>query len=64
MFPAEAQRKEIEILKTKTGEERLTTAFYLNDLVKRMMQDGIRSQFPNASPEEFKKQIAKRLAGE
>jgi hypothetical protein len=60
MLPPEAEKKQMEILKKKTGEERLKASFNLNRLVKKIMEDGIRSQFPHISPEKFRAQKALR----
>jgi hypothetical protein len=64
MLPPEGEKKQLEILRNKSGEERLKISFNLNRLVKRIMEDGIRYQFPNISPEELKKQILLRTKSE
>jgi len=60
MNPAEAEKKQLEILKKMPGEERLKIVFNLNRLVKKVMEDGIRNQFPHISPKEFKNQVSLR----
>jgi len=43
-----------------SGEKRLKIALELNDLINKMMKDGIKSQYPGISDKELKEQIALR----
>ncbi|MGB9613532.1 MAG: hypothetical protein ACPL4K_05105 [Candidatus Margulisiibacteriota bacterium] len=61
MLPAEGEKKQIEILKEKSGEERVKIALDLNRLVRKIMEDGIRNQIPDISPEEFNRQVQLRM---
>jgi len=61
MFPAEGEKKKIELLREFSEEKRIKISFTLTRLVNRIMEDGIRSQYPDISPQEFKKQVAIRL---
>ncbi|MFH0886597.1 MAG: hypothetical protein V1843_00350 [bacterium] len=61
MMPSEGERKYIEKLQAKSGEERLKSAFELSRLVKHVMEDGIRHQYPHISDEEFQNIVSSRL---
>ena len=61
MLPPEAEKIRLEILRKMSGEERMKIAFKLNYLTRKMMEAGIRNQYPNISAEEFNKQIALRI---
>lgn len=61
MLPAEAQKKQLEIEKQFSGEKRLKIAFGLNDLTRKLMEAGIKNQFPGISAREIKKQSAFRI---
>ena len=60
MFPPEAEKKRLEIIRKMSGGTRLKIALDLSNLTHKMMRDGIRNQQPDISPDEFKKQVAIR----
>jgi hypothetical protein len=45
-----------------TGEERLKLAFDLHELSCEIARDGIRHQYPEASPDEVERLLRKRIA--
>jgi hypothetical protein len=55
-------RQQIERARRMTGEERLRESLALWDRSVRIMTDGIRHQFPNASPNEVGRIRGERLA--
>ncbi|MBI5399714.1 hypothetical protein HZB07_03780 [Candidatus Saganbacteria bacterium] len=61
MRPAEGEKIHFELLRNKTGQERLKMALDLNELVKKIAADGIRYQRPNISQTELNKQLALRI---
>lgn len=61
MLPPEAERKRLEIVRKMSGEERLKIALDLNELTRKVMEDGIRFQHKRILPEEFRKQVALRI---
>lgn len=48
-------RQYLEALDRMTPEQRLKKAFELSEMTKRLTMQGIRKQFPDASPEELHK---------
>lgn len=59
----EAEKKYIEIMRKKSGEERLKIAMDLRKLVLKLAKEGIRNQNPNISSKELKTQLQKRIYG-
>jgi hypothetical protein len=45
-----------------TGEERLKLAFDLHELSCEIARDGIRLQYPEASPDEVERRLQERIA--
>lgn len=61
MLPPEAKKKRMEIIRKMPGEKRLKITFDLNNLIRKIMEDGIKYQQPGISPEELNKQISFRM---
>ena len=59
----ETEKKYIEIMRKKSGEERLKIATELRKLVLQLAEENIRSQHPNISPQDLKANIQKRIYG-
>jgi hypothetical protein len=57
-----ALEKQIEMYRQMTGEHRLNIALGLHELSCEVARDGIRAQFPNASPEEVEQKLRERIA--
>ena len=58
----DSTRQQIERARRMTGDQRFREGLALCDRTFRIMKDGIRHQFPNASPEEVSQILRKRLA--
>jgi hypothetical protein len=58
----EALKKQIEMYRRMTGEQRLQIALDLHELSCNVARDGIRAQYPDASPEEVEQHLRRRLA--
>lgn len=56
-------KKYIEIMRKKSGEERLKIAMELRKLVLKMAEQGIKHQHPNISPEDLKARLQERIYG-
>jgi len=61
MTPEAASEMQIERYRKMTGEERLLIALRLHELSCEMAREGIRAQFPQASPEEVERKLAERI---
>lgn len=61
MSPDAALEKQIEIYRQMTGEERMAIGFRLHELSCEMAREGIRTQFPNATPEQVEEKLRERL---
>jgi hypothetical protein len=57
-----ALKLQIEAYRRMTGEERLAIALGLHELSCEIARDGIRHQYPQASPEEVERLLHRRLA--
>ena len=53
---------QIEKYRAMTGEERLKLAFDLHELSCEIARDGIRHQYPKASPDEVERRLRQRIA--
>ena len=53
---------QIEKYRAMTGEERLKLAFELHELSCEIARDGIRHQYPKASPDEVERRLRERIA--
>ncbi len=60
MLPPEGEKKYLEVIRNMSAEKRLKTTFELNRLVKKIMESGIRNQYPGISLEEYKNQVKLR----
>lgn len=58
-----SDEKYIEIMRKKSGEERVKIAFELNKLALKSAEAGIKSANPNISSEELHKQLQERIYG-
>jgi len=59
-----AQERQFQILKQKTGEERLKLALQLRELVLRLAKASIKSECPNSSAKELQKKLLQRIYGD
>jgi hypothetical protein len=59
----ETEKKYIEIMRKKSGEERLKIAMELRKLVLKLAEAGIKSHNPNISSENLKIHLQKRIYG-
>jgi len=61
-FPefGEAEKIQDEIFRKMTGSERVEAAFGLSELVQRLAEEGIKSQHPDLTKDEIKKEFARR----
>jgi len=57
------EEKYNEIMRKKTGEERLKIAMELRELSLKMAGEGIKNQNPNISPEDLKAHLQERIYG-
>ncbi len=62
MTPEEALRYQIERYRAMTGEQRLQTALDLHEFACSLAREGIRRQFPEATPEEVEQHLRRRIA--
>lgn len=58
-----AQERQIQILKQKTGEERLKLALQLRELVLSLAKASIKNECPNLSAKELQKKLLQRIYG-
>ena len=61
MTPEAALKEQIEIYRGMTGEQRLALALRLHELACDVAREGIRSQHPEAGPEEVERHLRQRL---
>jgi len=59
--PEAALAKQIERYRQMTGEERLLIGFRLHELSCEVAREGIRAQFPDATPEQVEEKLRERL---
>jgi len=57
------EKKYIDIMRRKSGEDRLKIAMDLRKLVLKIAEAGIKNQNPNISPKELKAHLQKRVYG-
>ncbi len=57
------EKKYIEIMRQKTGEERLKISLELRKLVLKLAETSIRSKNPKISPKELFRQLQERIYG-
>jgi hypothetical protein len=58
-----AEKKYIEIMRKKTGEERLKIALDLRNFVIKLAEQNIKNQNPKISKKELKVALQKRIYG-
>ena len=61
MSPEEALAKQIEMYRAMTGEQRLKIALDLHQFACNVAREGIRRQFPQATPEEVEQHLRQRI---
>jgi len=54
-------REQVERARRMTGDERFREGLALCNRTFRLMQDGVRHQFPHATPQEVKRIVRQRL---
>lgn len=59
----ETEKKYIEIMRKKSGQERLKIAMELRKLALKMAEEGIKHQSPNISSEDLKAHLQERIYG-
>ena len=57
------EEKYIEIMRKKSGDERLKIAMELRKLALKMAEEEIKYQNPNISPEDLKAKLQERIYG-
>ncbi len=57
------EKKYIEIMRKKSGEERLKIAMNLRKLALKMAESAIKEQNPGISPKKLKAELQKRIYG-
>ena len=62
MSPADAAQLQIERYRAMTGEQRLGIALGLHDFACDIAREGIRRQFPHATPDEVEQHLRRRIA--
>lgn len=55
------EKKYFEIMRKKTGEERLRIAMDLRDFVIKLAKESIKNQNPKISEEDLKKEVLMRI---
>jgi len=61
MTPHDGLAKQIEIYRTMTGQQRLQIALELHEVACETAREGIRRQFPGASPDEVERELRRRI---
>lgn len=61
MNPEEATEARIERYRQMTGEQRLEIALRLHELSCNVSREGIRAQFPDATPEQVEEHLKARI---
>ena len=60
---SKTEEKYIEIIRKKSGEERLKIAMELRELVLKMAEEGIKNQNPHIASKDLKAYLQKRIYG-
>jgi hypothetical protein len=61
MDPQTALQHQLAAYRRMTGEERLAIALRLHELACAIAREGIRQQYPQASPQEVEQHLQRRL---
>ena len=61
MNPSDALEAQLQIYRRMTGEERLAIALRLHELACDVCREGIRHQYPKATPEEVEQELKRRI---
>jgi hypothetical protein len=61
MTPEAALQRQIELYRAMTGEQRLKIALDLHEFACNVSREGIRRQFPIATPEEVERELRRRI---
>ena len=59
--PHPNHKRYLQILRSMTPEQRLQKAFELSEFTRQLFIQGLRKRFPNATEEEFKQILLKRI---
>jgi len=60
----EAHRKQMEILKKLSPEQRALISFELSDNVRQIAMDGIRNQHPDFTEMQVRRELLRRIVGD
>ena len=61
MSPEDALQKQIEAYRRMTPDERQMLGFELSEFARETAREGIRSQYPTASPAEVERELRRRV---
>lgn len=61
MTPELAVERQIERYRAMTGEQRLKIALDLHEFACNVAREGIRHQFPEATPDEVERHLRRRI---
>jgi hypothetical protein len=61
MSPHDATQRQIELYRAMTGEQRVKIALGLHEFACNVSREGIRRQFPQATPEEVEEHLRRRI---
>jgi Rv0078B-related antitoxin len=61
MTPEASLERQIELYRAMTGEQRLKIALDLHEFACNVAREGIRRQFPTATPEEVEGELRRRI---
>jgi hypothetical protein len=61
LTPKDALNEQIACYRRMTGEERLAIALRLHELACQVAREGIRRQYPAATPEQVEQYLHRRL---
>lgn len=61
MSPEDALQKQIEAYRRMTPDERQAVGFELSEFAREMAREGIRSQYPGATPEDVDRELKRRV---
>ena len=61
MTPGAALQLQIDCYRTMTGEQRLKIALDLHEFACNVTREGIRRQYPEATPDEVERHLRRRI---
>lgn len=59
--PQPNHQRYLEVLRRMTPEQRMMKAFELTEMTRRLLRDGLRSTFPQASDDEIQRMYLEQL---